>query len=594
MGRALSGTVEWRGTPPRWWARITVRTEDGGTRRVWVDLERPDLRDTPDDKRTAKRLALKRAKLAARKTYVGVERAAAPRVTLAELEERWFALLDNDPDLKPATVGRYKASWTGILAKLGKRPVADLTPPILRTWVLEQRAERSVSTVRNDVNALTRCFKDAISQRWVALTSNPMKDDYLRSAVPSMQIPEADEIVQWSRAELERLLASPLSDLHFGMLLVSVTTGLRDGELHGLRFADDGADAKYPDVRRLYVLRQALMPRDAKTEAFGPPKSKWGKRKVPLHSAAAAWIDWWKAEGWGAYVGRQPEGSDFVFPNEAGAVWRPRAAELVRDLLAAAGLPTAFKLTDGETADFTWHATRRTFASLLADAGVSGETLDYLLGQAPHTTRGRHYQAPPMTELARAVALLTVALPSRPGVPSCHPSRPPQSSRESSQATEDPPATHKKAQSFSTLAPVAQRIEQRFPKPLAGRSNRLGGALEIIGDFASCIVRPALRPAPKSALRPAVMVPPGNRGGLQGDPVDQTVLQTDGRDRRLKCGERLRCVVLLGYARSRVPHQALDGALGNTRLVEPRGEAATRRVRGVRMPLVDVRQARCA
>jgi hypothetical protein len=75
------------------------------------------------------------------------------------------------------------------------------------------------------------------------------------------------------------------------------------------------------------------------------------------------------------------------------------------------------------------------------------------------------------------------------------------------------------------------------------------------------------------------MVPPGNRGGLQGDPVDQTVLQTDGRDRRLKCGERLRCVVLLGYARSRVPHQALDGALGNTRLVEPRGEAATSRAR---------------
>jgi integrase len=429
MSRTASGTVSWRGNPARWWARVTVRNNDGKVRRPWVDLERPDLKNTPEDKRAAKRLALKRAKLASKATFVGVEQARAPKVTLEDLEDRWFALLDKDPDLKPATVSRYKSSWTMIKERLGKRQVSDLTPPILRAWVLDVRADKSVSTVRNDVNALTRCFKDAIAQRWIVATSNPMKDDYVRSAVPSMETPELEEIVQWPRPEFEKLLGSPLSDVHFGMLLVSGTTGVRDGELHGLRFADDGHDAKHPDVRRIHVLRQALLARDGEPVKIGPPKSKWGKRKIPLHPMMCAWLDWWKAEGWAAYVGRKPEDADYVFPNGEGELWRPRAGDLIRELLTAAEMPTEFALPDGEKEDFTWHALRRTFASLLSDAGVSGELLDYLLGQSPRTTRGRHYQAPPMTALAEAVARMTLSLAERAGV-GCAPESSPESSQQ--------------------------------------------------------------------------------------------------------------------------------------------------------------------
>jgi hypothetical protein len=80
--------------------------------RPWVDLERPDLANTPEDKKAAKRLALKRAKLASKKTFVGVERAAAPKVTLADLEDKWFTLLDGDVHLKSGTRTAYKSCWT--------------------------------------------------------------------------------------------------------------------------------------------------------------------------------------------------------------------------------------------------------------------------------------------------------------------------------------------------------------------------------------------------------------------------------------------------------------------------------------------------
>jgi len=64
MARAPTGTVEFRGNPPRWHARVTVRDEHGGVRRQWVDLQRPDLENTPEARSVAKQLAEHHASLA--------------------------------------------------------------------------------------------------------------------------------------------------------------------------------------------------------------------------------------------------------------------------------------------------------------------------------------------------------------------------------------------------------------------------------------------------------------------------------------------------------------------------------------------------
>jgi hypothetical protein len=66
MGRARTGTVVFRGNPPRWHARLTVRDGIGRASRVWVDLERPDLQDTPEDKEVARQIARQSAVKASR------------------------------------------------------------------------------------------------------------------------------------------------------------------------------------------------------------------------------------------------------------------------------------------------------------------------------------------------------------------------------------------------------------------------------------------------------------------------------------------------------------------------------------------------
>jgi hypothetical protein len=110
VARTATGTVEFRGNPARWWARLTVKDGEGNTVRKWVDLERRDLGNTPEDKKAAKRVALKKAKVASKKRFLGVEVAASSRLTLADLEDKWHAQIERDPDLKTKTVDRYKSS----------------------------------------------------------------------------------------------------------------------------------------------------------------------------------------------------------------------------------------------------------------------------------------------------------------------------------------------------------------------------------------------------------------------------------------------------------------------------------------------------
>ncbi len=474
MPRAATGTVEWRGTPPRWWARVTAKDAEGNPRRVWIDLEREDLKNTPEDRKIAKRLALTRAKAASKKRLVGVEAAAAPKVTLSELEDKWFALLDKAGDLKPATVASYKSCWrANIKDSLGKHTAATATTPVLRAWVREMAEASSPSTVRNNVNALTRFFGDARAERWLPITVNPMRDDDVRAMMPAVEAPDAGEIEHWTPAAFAALLASPkLPVARFGLYLVDVLTGLRDGELHGLQWKHVALDATVPHLR----LRQQLgTMRDGEPVTLGAPKTKYSKRDVPLHPAALSWLAWWKVEGWTAYVEipvegggsvrRAPEADDFVFPSPAGRAWRPRGPDVLRDDLADADLPVAYLSPDGERSPFTFHAIRHTFASWLGSNGVDGDLVDRLLGQAPHTVRGRHYQAPDLAQLARAVGTLKLALPDRSGVAYIASAEAEETSRESSRWMRTGAANEAEAEVIQLLRHPSSGVEQRFRKP---------------------------------------------------------------------------------------------------------------------------------
>ncbi len=78
MPRAATGTVQFRGKPPRWWARVTQLMPDGTTGRPWIDLQIDD----PNAEQAARAKALRLSKRAPRKSRTG--RTGVIAVTLAD------------------------------------------------------------------------------------------------------------------------------------------------------------------------------------------------------------------------------------------------------------------------------------------------------------------------------------------------------------------------------------------------------------------------------------------------------------------------------------------------------------------------------
>jgi integrase len=135
-----------------------------------------------------------------------------------------------------------------------------------------------------------------------------------------------------------------------------------------------------------------------------------------LHPSAKTWLAWWLSSGWKSFVGRAPTAEDFVFPSASGEPIRTPGAAILRNDLKKAGLPQHFTTVDGKRIPFTFHATKRTAATWLADTGADGELIDRVLGHSAKTVRGKFYEARLLGRLAEAINRIELTLPTRAGV----------------------------------------------------------------------------------------------------------------------------------------------------------------------------------
>jgi integrase len=238
------------------------------------------------------------------------------RVGLRDFAERW---VKERPGLAPRTVVLYDGLLRNhILPGLGDVDLVDITPARVRTWrqglldgglgpVTVAKCYRLLKTVLNtavDDELIRRnpCrIKAAGSER------SPER--------PVVTVPEvyavADSIRPWFRA----------------MVLLAAFTGLRWGELIGLRRHDLDLDGQVVHVRRAVVDVGGQL-------VEGTPKTAAGRRDVAIPAAILpdlrAHLDRWSESG----------RSGRVFVGPKGAVpRRPNFQPVWRDAIERAGLP---------------------------------------------------------------------------------------------------------------------------------------------------------------------------------------------------------------------------------------------------------------
>jgi integrase len=294
----------------------------------------------------------------------------AGKLTVEEYLQRWLSdclePLVSSSKMAHSTFIRYKGIVENDISPiLGRKKLRDLSRAEVRALYSAKGRElspRSVDYIHVTLQkALTQAMRDDLIPRNVATGERPRSSR------------NRDEIKALSSEQAKALLSAAQNTRNEALYVVAVHTGLRQGELLGLKWTDVDLAGRRLSVRRsLKVTDHGL--------DFGPPKNKASRRSVPLSKTAVAVLR--------AHRTRQNEerlrlgdlwlDHDLVFPNRVG---KPMDHGNLyyreyKPLLQKSGL--------GDKG-FTFHSLRHTFATELFNQRKRPKIIQSLLGHSSIT-----------------------------------------------------------------------------------------------------------------------------------------------------------------------------------------------------------------
>lgn len=308
------------------------------------------------------RAAAHRAKVSAEAGKVAVNRA----VTLGAFLDGWHTALDG---VSESTRKKYEdLIRLHIRPRVGAVKLAAVTPALLREFYAELREDANLgySSRRQVHNILHAALGQAAADDLIP--GNP-------AAVPGVRPVQAAREVERVRAftplEAAKFLAAATAEgERTGQVLAFLLlTGMRRGEALYLRWASVNLSGKVPAVR----VEGSRSVSGARVFE-GPPKTKHGRRLVPLSPDAVVMLERVReriAEEREALYPDAPP-SPYVFASLKGGPYDPsNFTRVMERICKAAKVPR-----------LAVHDLRHSFASLSAAQGVRVEVLSRIMGHA--------------------------------------------------------------------------------------------------------------------------------------------------------------------------------------------------------------------
>jgi integrase len=288
------------------------------------------------------------------------------------LLDDWLPARRKLGSLKPSTLDSYDQLIRAyVVPNIGAMTLASLDGATLTALYGELlttgRRGRSgaagtplaAKTVRNLHGVLHRALKDAV--KWRLIASNPAD----AAEQPGKRTPEQQA---WTAADLGRFVEASRADRCGALWHLLATTGMRRGELLGLRWQDVDLEARSVTVRQTMTMV-------AGRPAVGTPKSEAGVRQIKLDPDTVAALRAWRKQqnadrllmgsGWaetGGLLATEADGTS-IHPQVL--------SRRFRSIVAAAGLPA-----------IRFHDVRHSYATAALAAGVPVKTLSKRLGHA--------------------------------------------------------------------------------------------------------------------------------------------------------------------------------------------------------------------
>jgi integrase len=275
------------------------------------------------------------------------------RVGIEDVGGRYLEHLEHVLERKPTTVADYRYMLEGhFVPFFGGKAVEKVAGADVARYLAAKKGEGlATKTITNHLVFMHGMFAFAVKRGWAS--ANPV------AAVDRPRASQADPDIRYlSLAEVDAVVrAVPggrFARTDRTLYLVAATTGLRQGELLGLRWMDVDWQASRLRVRRTFTRGR-----------WGTPKSRRSSRSVPMTDRVAAALE----RHFQASVYQADE--DLVLCNpETG---RPMDASRMRKRFKKA-------LTQAGVRPVRFHDLRHTFGTHCAAAGVPLRTLQEWMG----------------------------------------------------------------------------------------------------------------------------------------------------------------------------------------------------------------------
>lgn len=286
--------------------------------------------------------------------------------TLGEYLDDWLG--DVAPSLRPTTADLYRravSNWIAprlggvVLQALTPKHLQDLYAELLVSGRANGTGALSPPSVRLAHQVLHLALDRAADWRLIARNPAAAKLDLPRMVRPVMKT--------WTAEEARRFLTETAGERHGVVWALLLSTGLRRGEVLGLRWEDLDFDAG-----RLAVSQTVVV---ASNKAYlSEPKTVAGRRSVSLHPEMVAALHRRQAEQQGAraLVGSAWRENDLVFTTALGTLIHPR--NLARDFHAA--------VRRVGVRPIRLHDLRHTAATLALTGGAHPKQVQEMLGHA--------------------------------------------------------------------------------------------------------------------------------------------------------------------------------------------------------------------
>jgi integrase len=290
------------------------------------------------------------------------------KVTVAEYLRRW--LETHKVNLAPSTYRGYAVAVDKhIVPALGASPLQKLTPMMIQEYYAKDlesgRADNkktvgcglSPTTVAMHHRILRKALADAV--RWQMIARNPA------DAVTAPKKAKKEIIIP-TEQEVKKLLEALEGHYLYMAVFLAVYTGMRQGEVLGLKWADVDLDSGVIRVR------QKLYQRKKGEALYNEPKAK-SRRSIDIGAKVAAALKRHQKEQkkWRLAAGEIWQDTGLVCTLQNGVqIHPPTAGSRIRDIAGQLGVDASF------------HDLRHFHASLLLKQGVHPKIVSERLGHS--------------------------------------------------------------------------------------------------------------------------------------------------------------------------------------------------------------------